>query len=54
MKVGDAVELRNQFDDSWSAGFEITAVLPDGYRVRRIHDDELLPDPTGHADVRVP
>ena len=52
MKVGDEVELHNQFDDSWSSGFEVTAVVAGGFRVRRIHDDVLLPDPTGAADVR--
>ena len=52
MKVGDEVELRNRFDDSWSPGFVITAVVVDGYRVRRVHDGCLLPDMTGHADVR--
>ena len=50
--VGDVVELRNRFDGSWSSGFEIAAVLVDGYRIRRIHDDSLLPDPTGRRDVR--
>ena len=52
MNVGDPVQLRNRFDDTWSSGFEITAVVAGGYRVRRIHDDQLLPDPTGQADVR--
>ena len=52
MNIGDVVELRNRFDDTWSSGFEITAVLAGGYRVRRIHDDQPLPEPTGHADVR--
>ena len=52
VNIGDEVELHNQFDDTWSRGFEITAVIDGGYRVRRIHDGQLLPDPTGHADVR--
>jgi hypothetical protein len=52
--VGDLVDLRSRFDDSWSAGFEIADVVAGGYSVRRVHDGVLLPSPTGAADVRTP
>ena len=50
--VGTRIEVHTSFSDSWSAGFEIADVLPSGYRVRRIHDHALLPDPTSDDDVR--
>lgn len=50
--VGDVIEVHTQYDDSWCAGFEIAAVLADGYRVRRTHDQVLLPESTGDDDVR--
>ena len=52
MNVGDKVEVHNRFDDSWSSGFEVAGFADDGYRLRRVHDDELLPAPTGYDDVR--
>ena len=50
--VGDPIEVHTRYDDSWCAGFEIAAVLPDGYRVRRTHDQVVLPEATGDEDVR--
>jgi hypothetical protein len=50
--VGDRIEVHTKFDDSWCAGFEIAAVLVDGYRVRRTHDRMVLPEATSPADVR--
>lgn len=50
--VGDPVEVHTAFDDSWTAGFEIAEVLASGYRVRRTHDQSVLPDPTGADDLR--
>jgi hypothetical protein len=46
------VEVHNRFDDSWSTGFVIDAVLPWGYRVRRTFDQALLPDRTSDDDLR--
>ena len=50
--VGASVEVRDRFNDSWSIGFEIDAICSSGYRVRRTHDQALLPDATGDDDVR--
>jgi hypothetical protein len=50
--VGAPIEVHTKFNDSWSAGFEIDAVLPNGYRVRRTHDQSLLPGATSDDDVR--
>ena len=50
--MGDAVELHTKFDGSWCAGFEIAEVRGEDYRVRRSHDRELLPEPTGEDDLR--
>ena len=52
--VGDVIEVRTRFNDSWCQGFEIAQVLPDGYRVLRTHDNALLPEMTGADDVRSP
>jgi hypothetical protein len=50
--VGESIEVHTQYDDSWCAGFEIAAVLAEGYRVRRTHDRVMLPESTGDDDVR--
>ena len=52
LAVGDPVELHTRFSDSWVGGFEIATVLPDGYRVRRLSDGTLLPDPSSARDLR--
>lgn len=52
MEVGDAVEIHSAFEDTWSRGFEIAAVVEGGFAVRRLFDGCLLPVPTGMADVR--
>lgn len=47
MQVGQRVEVRNRFDQSWSRGFEIAEidVSSDGLRlrVRRRSDGQVLP-----------
>ena len=52
--VGDAIEVHTRFNDSWCGGFEVAEVLAGGYRVRRTHDRTMLPEATGHDDVREP
>ncbi|MBK6855395.1 MAG: hypothetical protein IPG97_02220 [Microthrixaceae bacterium] len=49
---GVRVEVRNNFDDSWSNGFVIMAVTATGYRLRRRHDNEVLPTEFPANDVR--
>jgi hypothetical protein len=50
--IGDLVEVHTRYNDSWCTGFEIAEVLPGGYRVRRTHDQMVLPDETSDHDVR--
>ena len=52
LAVGQRIEVHTKYDDSWCGGFEIAAVLPDGYRVRRTHDQMVLPEATGDDDIR--
>lgn len=49
---GTPVEVRTRFDDTWSPGFEVVDQDDDGYRLRRLSDQSLLPVPIPTADVR--
>jgi len=52
--VGTSVEVRTRFEvDLWVPGFEITDVLPFGFRVRRTGDGAILPETFPPADVRL-
>ena len=51
---GTRIEVRNRLDGRWSRGFEIVAVEDDGYRVRRMSDERVLPGLFGAADIRRP
>ena len=53
MAPGERVQVWVQFTQTWSAGFEIAAVVDGGYQVRRRSDGFLLPAPTGEGDVRL-
>ena len=46
------VEVRTQFDGSWSSGFEVAEVTEDGYRIRRVSDDSVLPTEFTASEVR--
>ena len=50
--IGARVEVRNQFDGSWSAGFEVAAHTGSGYRIRRRSDGSVLPADFDDEDVR--
>jgi hypothetical protein len=52
MHQGQSVEVHTRFDDSWSEGFEIAEITPDGFRVRRTSDGSLLPGVTSSSDLR--
>lgn len=52
MQVGARVEVHTRFTDTWASGFEIAEVVPDGYRLRRMSDGAMLPEPTSEADLR--
>ena len=53
MNAGDSVEVHISYNDSWSTGFEVAAVVAGGYQIRRLSDGFLLPTPTGPDDVRL-
>lgn len=53
MNIGDAVEVHSRYEDTWSRGFEIAAVVKGGFAVRRVSDGFVLPAPTGPADLRL-
>lgn len=50
--VGTRVEVRNDFDGTWSPGFSVAAALRDGYRLRRRSDDVEVPGVFGFDQVR--
>ena len=52
--AGDPVEVHVAYNDAWSSGFEVAAVVEGGYQLRRQADHSLLPGPTGPDDVRRP
>ena len=43
LEPGARVEVRNRFDGSWAAGFEIAESTRDGCQVRRLTDGSVLP-----------
>lgn len=52
LKPGTRVEVRSRFDDRWARGFEVTEVLAEGYRIRRLSDGSVLPVEFDFDDVR--
>jgi hypothetical protein len=43
LERGVKVEVRTAFDRTWASGFEVDDVTEDGYRLRRLSDNSLLP-----------
>lgn len=52
LTAGARVLVRNQFDGSWARGFEVLGGSSDGYRVRRLSDDAVLPAVFPGGDLR--
>jgi hypothetical protein len=52
LRVGSPVEIRSDFDDSWSAGFTVQSLLDEGYLLSRTGDGSALPDPISPDRVR--
>ena len=53
LTVGDQVQVFSAVEGTWVPGFVVAEVLRgDNYRLRRVADDSLLPDPTGSGDLR--
>jgi hypothetical protein len=45
LTVGTAVDVLCTFNDEWISGFEICSVDGHSYRVLRLFDMEMIPDP---------
>lgn len=43
LPVGTSVEVRSRFDRRWARGFNVAAVTPDAYQLRRVSDGSVLP-----------
>jgi len=41
--IGTRVEVRNVHLQTWCRGFQVVAVLGDGYLLRRLYDGFILP-----------
>ncbi|MGA2520897.1 MAG: hypothetical protein ABSG81_08800 [Acidimicrobiales bacterium] len=41
--IGTRVEVRNVHLQTWCRGFQVAALVGDGYLVRRIYDGFILP-----------
>ena len=52
LAIGTPVEVRNRFDGSWSAGFEVDGISGGAYWLRRLSDGTLLPSVFLNDDVR--
>jgi hypothetical protein len=52
--VGAEVAVRNRYLGTWSDGFEIVALLPDGYRIKRASDGAVMAGVIPFKDVREP
>jgi hypothetical protein len=52
LAAGTAVDVRSRYVGAWSSGFEVAEPVNDGYRIRRLSDDSVLPDVFTKDDVR--
>lgn len=52
LATGTAVDVRSRYVGAWSSGFEVAERVNDGYRIRRLSDDSVLPDVFTNEDVR--
>jgi hypothetical protein len=52
LEPGTKVEVRRRFDQHWSRGFEVAAVVDDGYTLRRVSDKSILPVTFSLDEVR--
>lgn len=50
---GTRVDVKTRYIGSWTRGFEVAEHLSgDGYRVRRVSDGSILPEPLSIDEVR--
>ena len=53
LPAGTSVAVFNQFNGSWTSGFEIATGRDDGYELRRQSDQTVLPKTFPINDLRV-
>jgi hypothetical protein len=53
-RVGAPVAVRNRYLGTWSAGFEVVALHPQGCLIRRASDGSVIPEVIPFDDVREP
>jgi len=46
------VEVRSRYDGQWTAGFQVAERTEQGYRLRRLSDDTVLPVEFSPDEVR--
>jgi hypothetical protein len=52
LATGTPVDVRSRYVGAWSSGFEVAESMHNGYRIRRLSDDSILPDVFTKEDVR--
>ena len=52
LAVGSSVDVKNRYIGTWSTGFEVAALVEDGYLIRRLSDRSILPGVLGLDEVR--
>jgi hypothetical protein len=50
--IGTRVEIHNVHLQTWIRGFQVAAIIGDGYLVRRLSDHCILPRTFGPDDIR--
>lgn len=53
LEPGTKVEVRRRFDQHWSRGFEIAEAVDDGYKLKRLSDNSVLPVVFDSDEVRL-
>ena len=49
---GTRVEVRSGYGSSWARGFEVADVDGNEYRLRRVSDGHVLPEPFDSGELR--
>ena len=52
LRAGARVEVATHFTGSWTGGFEVVGLDPNGYRVRRLSDGAVIPSDFDRSEVR--
>ena len=52
LTTGTRVQVRNRLDRRWSSGFEVDVPTDEGYRLRRLSDNAVLPAAFPPTEVR--